>query len=108
MKNKQTKITPTYSEKFINSVSDLVKNADFAGKMSYKELADYLIYHYPENYKFGSKQEAVLDRVIQELFNLAEQKELNKPYQPDRSVEAPESEYLTEGFDPSKIKNYNV
>jgi hypothetical protein len=52
---------------------DFVREVD---KMTYKDLGDFLIYSYPKEYTFGSKEQAVLDRVILILQELDDKEKL--------------------------------
>lgn len=63
--------------KFVESILLELKYMDEVNKWSYKELADYLIQNVWGNKNFnklGTLKEAVLNRVIEELFKLDESK----------------------------------
>lgn len=66
-------------EQFVDTILQSVLLFNEAEQMSYKQLADHIIYNYPKDYKLGSKECAVLDRVILILQRLEEfEKDIKK------------------------------
>ena len=70
----ENKLKP--KSKFVESVMKSIEWIEKVDRMTYKDLADFLIYHYPKEYTLGSEECAVLDRVISILFNLQDKEDL--------------------------------
>lgn len=96
----------TREEKFSDLALKEIKFMAEAEKFSHRELADFLIQEIWGNEKiiqFGTLKCAVLDRVIDILFELDESgKYITKP---NKNIKSPKFDIITEGYDLQKIKN---
>lgn len=77
MKTKNIKC-PTLDKQFTNKIIDSIGWIKRVDKMTYKDMADYMIFHYPaENvFKIGNEGCAVLDRIINILFELQDKEDI--------------------------------
>ncbi len=96
-------IEKSKESKLLDKILNEIEADENVAKLSYKDLGDYILQEYWGREEWGGYSCAVLDRVIRILF------ELNDDYgvYPDRNVEAPEFDYLSDGCDPKICEKLN-